>query len=1829
MRKRILSTLLALCLALSLLPASALATGGEETESPSDNSQTNATIHVGGVALSSTNGAEVYATTNDSGIVTTQDASADNYNIMWDGETLTLNGATITQGANSGAAICRYGALNIVLMGDNKVEGPGAEDSMGIRVADGNLTIGGEGSLKVSGGSSIFGPNPTTLSIGIYVDGEYNITINDCTIETEGSAVTSGSSYGIFSEFGSVIVNDATVTATGSTGTSSFGICAGSGSVSVEAYGGAASVNSYGIYVRNETGNVSVTGGSVTASYDNEDFATVSGVEFGDGYGIYAGGSVSGENGTVNAYGAPATGDNSDSYGIYAQSFTVNSAATSVMANGGAASGESCGIYTTGNINVNAGTVEASGDTAGGNSRGIYTGGDVEIDALYSGGVTASGGSRGIEAAGSVTITNGSVTATATATDGTSYTDSYGIYAGNGITISDDADGVEANGGAASGSSCGIYANSGDITISGGTVGANGGQAGDNSYGLRAGDNSSINITGGEITAYGNSAAIGGKYSVLGDAAGTAGDNAGSAGNITDTTNLNDCKYISITVTQTPNIYVGGVGLYGDKNSNTIAYAKTDGSGKVSTEGAVAGDYNIMWDGATLTLKGAKITTIDETSDYGLAQSAAIYYDEATDLEIVLEEDNTVTGPDVSLGGDSSSYGIHVYAVDAEVTLTISGSGSLTATGGDATPNSGGKSYGIYTWGDAIITSGTVTATGGAAEFQSHGIYARHNVTISGGAVKATGGSVTEGSDGSDAGSGIHADVVTISGGTVNATGGAVTSSGNNTTSCGIYGSSLSGGVIISGGAVTATGGTFTSAGTTANVESYGIYTPNSGIEISGGTVTATGGNGALGRGVYLDPEGTSIAVTAGQDADSATEIIGSPFVWAEDLTDLVSGAKYFHSESQELEGDIYVGGVGLTSTEATPTYAKTDEYGTVSTEGATADNYNIKWDGETLTLKGATITQDAWRGAAIWYCRDSDLNIALVGTNTVTGPSGSGSGASYGIFAWDPNELIDLTISGDGSLTVTGGGTVSESCGIYTDNLIVQSGTGTVNATGGDGAEDSYGIYAYDVTISGGDVTATGGTVNATSEDGEEDSYGIYAANDFTISGGAVTATGGDSEEDSFGIYADNDFTISGGAVNATGGDGVEDSYGINAYDVTISGGDVTATGGTVNATSEDGEEDSYGIYAANDFTISGGAVTATGGDSAEDSYGIYADYVTITGGTVTAEGGTAGEKSAGIDIVALTISGGTITATGNTSGVYGSSKECKITIAPQTDQQIAVLLGESETAAAAIAGSPFASETEITSHVNNSGKYFHSEVVGITPPEPEEFTIIFDAAGGTTPASQTTVDGKLTSLPTSTRDGYNFLGWYTAGGDRVTTDTVFTADTTLYARWAEQAGPGDDDKPPYIPPQPTGPNTGNSEGWDDIQEEISQAQPGDTITIDMNGETEVPAEMFEEVAGKDVTVELDLGGGITWTVNGQDVPTDTSLSDLDLGVDLGTNGISADVINTVTGAYGTVQMTLAHDGAFGFTLTLTAPLGRENAGYWANLYHYDEEAEALTFETSAQIADDGSVALRMSHASQYAIVIDDKNHGENAGQPTLNTQDHDAYLLGYEDGTVRPEGSITRAEVATIFFRLLTDESRDKFWSQTNDYTDVPADAWYNNAVSTLSNAGILDGYEDGTFRPDGNITRAEFATITARFLEASYDGGNRFPDIDGHWAAEYINEAANAGIVDGYEDGTFRPQQNITRAEAVTMVNRTVDRHPDADHLLDNMVTWPDNPESAWYYAQIQEAINAHAYTMHTDQEDAPYEIWTELLPNRDWSALEQAWSDAHAGGENATA
>ena len=224
------------------------------------------------------------------------------------------------------------------------------------------------------------------------------------------------------------------------------------------------------------------------------------------------------------------------------------------------------------------------------------------------------------------------------------------------------------------------------------------------------------------------------------------------------------------------------------------------------------------------------------------------------------------------------------------------------------------------------------------------------------------------------------------------------------------------------------------------------------------------------------------------------------------------------------------------------------------------------------------------------------------------------------------------------------------------------------------------------------------------------------------------------------------------------------------------------------------------------------------------------------------------------------------------------------------------------------------------------------------------------------------------------------------------------------------------------------------------------------------------------------------------------------------------------------------------------------------------------------------------------------------------------LNTTDHFAYIVGYGNGEVRPQNNITRAEVATIFFRLLTDDVRDENLTKTNRYSDVAATSWYNTAVSTLSSMGIITGYPDGTFRPNAAITRAEFAAIAARFNHDGDKTAAKFSDIANHWAKDEISIAYNNGWITGYPDGTFGPQRDITRAETMTLVNRVLNRQPETeDDLLPNMTVWTDNANpKAWYYLAVQEATNSHYYEFKTNSQ---YEKWTELRETRDWKALEQ--------------
>ena len=1469
-----------------------------------------------------------------------------------------------------------------------------------------------------------------------------------------------------------------------------------------------------------------------------------------------------------------------------------------------------------------------------GNSYGIYAAGseeDITLTISGEGSLTATGGSASGEYLGSsgiqgdrIIINSGRVTAVG----GKSDEYSYGVQAFYQVTINNGT--VSAQGNAQTSISWGIFAMADGVTISGGEVTAEGGDG-------------AIDCNTDPVIidpAEGQQIAV------------TRGDNADRAEEVVDSPFTSQAtvfgdryKYFHSIAGEAenpgpdpdpdpdpepdPNIYVGSVGLYGDKD--TTAYALTNESGAVTTTGATADNYTIMWDGETLTLSGAAIQGTHGFSYNTASASAAIY--RTGGLEIALLGENEVSNPD----DKTNNYGIYVYG-----DLTISGGGSLAASGGKGSTGS----YGIYTdWGGVTVSGGTVETTAGDAAYYSYGIYAFNgDIAVTDGTVNAAGGAadlsyginadnVTISGDGkvtatggaAEHSCGIDASDITISGGEVTAKGGTASAargaysrgisayaaaisgdgrvtatggevSGEYAYSCGIYvqeDAAISGGTVnatggtatgsyayscgidvthgltISGGAVTATGGTATGS----YVESCGINATN-GLTISGGEVTAEGATQAvrsfMGAVTVAPAGGEQIEVTAGAGKDSAAAIIGSPFTSEEEISDSsISSAKYFHSIAEAAEGpgsgepnpNIYVGSVELYGDKDTNTtaYALTDKSGKVTTEGASATSYNIKWDGATLTLNGATITQGSHENAAIYCGENAGIHLVLVGDSTVTGPSGGSTGASRGIYTRG-----DLTISGSGILNVSGGEASADQA-------------------------RSYGISASDITISGGTVTATGGSATGS----YAVSCGIYVTNDLTVSGGTVTATGGtvtatggpapDSYAYSCGIDA-SDITISGGTATATGGTATgsyAESRGIYVInDLTISGGEVTAEGGTAFADGSEGYAVSYGIYVHSlnslpgSITISGGIVNADGGQASvtaadggiAGSYGISVyGSIDISDGIVNADGGTVSGNntySCGIYVThGLTISGGEVTAEGTTQAVriYSGGS---VTVAPAEGQQITVTVGADESSAAEITGSPFQEETEITGLASAAGvAYFKSAA------EPARYSVTLHPNGGTIADGKDVTSylcGTGASLPGAgdvTRSGYRFAGWY---ADEALTDGPYTqisaadaGDMAFYARWVRRSSGGGGSSS-----RPTGPSTGHSDGWTDIREEIGSAEDGDTVTIDMNGETEVPAEIFEEIAGKDITVELDMGGGVTWTVDGRDVPEDVSLSDLDLGVDMDTSGISVDVINTVTGEYGAVQVSLDHDGAFGFALTLTAPLGRENAGYWANLYHYDEGEEALTFETSARIAADGSAALRMTHASQYAIVIDEKSHALPFEDVGTDAWYSDAVAYVYRNGlmsgtsgsTFSPDAAITRAQLVTILWRMAGSPQVNYLM----DFDDVSQDAYYAEAVRWAAGEGIAGGYGNGLFGSDDPITREQMAAILYRFAQhMGYDVSigedtnilsyTDAPDVSGY-AVAALQWACGAGIIRGTGDGsTLTPQGGATRAQAAVILTR----------------------------------------------------------------------------------
>ena len=270
-------------------------------------------------------------------------------------------------------------------------------------------------------------------------------------------------------------------------------------------------------------------------------------------------------------------------------------------------------------------------------------------------------------------------------------------------------------------------------------------------------------------------------------------------------------------------------------------------------------------------------------------------------------------------------------------------------------------------------------------------------------------------------------------------------------------------------------------------------------------------------------------------------------------------------------------------------------------------------------------------------------------------------------------------------------------------------------------------------------------------------------------------------------------------------------------------------------------------------------------------------------------------------------------------------------------------------------------------------------------------------------------------------------------------------------------------------------------------------------------------------------------------------------------------------------------------------------------------------------TFNGSAVLQANGSKFTLDNITSDITVTITAERQttggggggGSSQSKPELNKEDHIAYVSGYPDGTVKPNNLITREEVATIFFRLLTDESRAEFITEYAPYSDVASDRWSFYAIATLTNANIMTGRDDGTFDPGTYITRGEFAVVAAQFSNAQYSGPDKFSDIANHWARSYINRAAYEGWTTGYPDGTYGPDQYITRAEVMALVNEVLERSPNADYMLDDMTVWPDNPETAWYYADVQEATNCHSYEERTESDLD--EHWIEITTMRTYDEM----------------
>ncbi|MDY5587230.1 MAG: S-layer homology domain-containing protein [Oscillospiraceae bacterium] len=404
-----------------------------------------------------------------------------------------------------------------------------------------------------------------------------------------------------------------------------------------------------------------------------------------------------------------------------------------------------------------------------------------------------------------------------------------------------------------------------------------------------------------------------------------------------------------------------------------------------------------------------------------------------------------------------------------------------------------------------------------------------------------------------------------------------------------------------------------------------------------------------------------------------------------------------------------------------------------------------------------------------------------------------------------------------------------------------------------------------------------------------------------------------------------------------------------------------------------------------------------------------------------------------------------------------------------------------------------------------------------------------------------------------------------------------------------------------------------------------IPPVDPGirDKITVEITGNSDSVVYDGTEHSVKDYTVKISDSRYTEkdFTFSGKALAS---------GINAGTYemGLKADQFKNTNARFKNVEFIIKADGVLTITqrpLTITAGSAEGIAPVTCDKYTVEGLATGDKVD-SVKITGIQSEPGESPNVASDAVIKNAKGEDVTANYKityvdgvlkaieVLNKEIHFNYVIGYTDGTIRPNNDISRAEVATIFFRLLTDEAREQYTTTAGNFTDVKAGMWCNRAIATLTNMGIIKGYTDGSFQPNKSITRAELATIIARFAKLDVNT-KTFSDINGHWAQKNIELAAGNGWINGYEDGTFRPNNNITRAETFAMINRVLDRQTESvSDLLptSEMNMWSDNlNENAWYYKDVQEATNYHKCDRVGD---SVYEKWTEKVPDIDWASYQ---------------